>query len=385
MAEEAGGFYARLALNTDEASFSRGIGKIGDVASGLKGLLVAGAGLAGLTLSFKALLDAASEQANLGQMALSLNMSASNLQNWSEAIRIAGADAGAFASSVGVLNQKMVDLRAFGEKPGDKFWIAVHGLGVDPNAMLTMTNGQRIAALMKGAENLSKTNPQFAQTYLREALGQSAVNLLTRSMQTGVSVSEFYQKGAAASFTGGSDMTGAAKGMTELRQSAETMKGAFNLFSDRVLTDLTPSLKDLNAWLVDNKESIASLVKSLADLTAAILTLTGIFLGIPLKDLATFQNTDAFKKNQQTIKDMNLGKTGSAVANATLNNPMMMWYYNSLTDILTKLGWKENPGVGLGFGTVKIDITPEARRLLQVTTPGMGGGQAAADHVFQAR
>ena len=147
-------------------------------------------------------MDAASEQANLGQMALSLNMSASNLQNWSEAIRIAGADAGAFASSVGVLNQKMVDLRAFGEKPGDKFWIAVHGLGVDPNAMLTMTNGQRIAALMKGAENLSKTNPQFAQTYLREALGQSAVNLLTRSMQTGVSVSEFYQKGAAASFTG---------------------------------------------------------------------------------------------------------------------------------------------------------------------------------------
>ncbi len=279
MAEEAGGFYARLALNTDEASFSRGIGKIGDVAKGLKGLLVAGAGLAGLTLSFKALVDAASEQAKLGQMALSLNMSASNLQNWSEAIRIAGSDAGAFAASIGALNQKMVDLRAFGEKPGDKFWIAVHGLGVNPNAMLNMSNDQRIAALMKGAENLSKTNPQFAQTYLREALGQSAVDLLNRARQTGTSVSDFYRRGAASSFTGGGEMAGAAQGMTEMNQAAETFRGAFNLLSDDLMKDLTPALKTLNGWLTDHKADIKALIDGLARLTAAILIFAGSTLG----------------------------------------------------------------------------------------------------------
>ncbi len=282
MAEEAGGFFARLALNTDEASFSRGIGKIGDVAEGLKGLLVAGAGLAGLTLSFKALIDAASEQAKLGQMALSLGMSATNLQNWSAAVRIAGSNADSFVSSISNLNQKMVDLRAFGEKPGDKFWIAVRGIGVNPNSMLGMNNDQRIAALMKGAENLAKTGPlglQNAQTFLREAMGQSAVDLLLKARQNGVSVQSLYNRGAAASFTNGSDMTGAAKGIVELNQAAETMKGAFNLFSTDVMKDLTPALKTLNGWLMDHKEDIKAMIDGLAQLTAAILIFAGSTLG----------------------------------------------------------------------------------------------------------
>lgn len=278
MAEEVGGFFASLKLNTDEASFSRGAGKISDLAGGLKGLLLAGAGLAGLTLSFKALIDAASEQAKLGQMALSLGMSADNLQNWSAAIRIAGSDADSFVSSISNLNKKMVDLAAFGEKPGDKFWIAVHGIGVNPSAMLNMNNDQRIKALMQGAEKLAHTGPQGlqnAQTFLREALGQSGVDLLTKAMQNKTTVADLYNRGASSQYTTGRDMQGAAQGVTQWNQSVETLRSVFNLFSDTVMKNLAPSLKGLNDWLLANKDEITQLTKALADFATAVLQLLG--------------------------------------------------------------------------------------------------------------
>ena len=74
-------------------------------------------------------------------------------------------------------------------------------------------------------------------------------------------------------------MAGAAQGMTEMNQAAETFKGAFNLFSDEVMKDLTPSLKTLNGWLTDHKEDIKALIDGLARLTAAIMMFAGSTLG----------------------------------------------------------------------------------------------------------
>jgi hypothetical protein len=275
VAEEVGGFFASLKLNTDEASFSRGAGKISDLAGGLKGLLLAGAGLAGLTLSFKALIDAASEQAKLGQMAMYLGMSADNLQNWRAAIRTAGSDADSFVAAIGNLNAKMVGLRAYGEAPNDKFWIAVHGLGVDPNAMLNMSNDQRVRALMQGAEKLYGKNPQNAQRYLEDTLGKSSVDLLLRARQNKTTVSDLYNRGASSQYTTGRDMQGAAQGVTQWNQSVETLRSVFNLFSDTVMKNLAPSLKGLNDWLLANKDEITQLTKALADFATAVLQLLG--------------------------------------------------------------------------------------------------------------
>ena len=323
MAEEVGGFFASLKLNTDEASFSRGAGKISDLAGGLKGLLLAGAGLAGLTLSFKALLDAASEQAKLGQMALSLGMSADNLQNWSAAVRIAGGDADAFVSSISNLNQKMVDLRAFGDKPGDKFWIAVRGLGVNPNSMLNMNNDQRIAVLMKGAEKLAHTGPQGlqnAQTFLREALGQSGVGLLTKAMQNKTTVADLYARGAGSQFTTGADMAGASKGMTEWNQSVETLKSVFNLFSDTVMRELAPSLKGLNAWLTANKGEIAKFTKAMADLATVLLQLLGsaVFKSMDVAMNASAASSAKLGSTDQRMSSIGMERSAQALLSGIL-------------------------------------------------------------------
>lgn len=169
-----GGFFASLALTTDENSFKKGLGILNSFANlGKTGIV----GVAGLGAAFVALgTSTANSMTKLDATAKQLGLNAMVLDNWQNAVRLAGGDADSFTSSLMTMNEAFRNLK-IGEVKED--FIKATGMsGADFSKLQSMNNDQRIRTIWSALEKVQ--DPGKQQALIQKIFGQGGVDLFTR-------------------------------------------------------------------------------------------------------------------------------------------------------------------------------------------------------------
>ncbi|ADX42556.1 putative phage tail protein [Tetrasphaera phage TJE1] len=167
-------FFASLALTTDENSFKKGLGILNSFANlGKTGV----AGVVGLGAAFVALgASTANSMTKLDATAKQLGMNAMVLDNWQNAVRLAGGDADSFTASLMTMNEAFRNLK-IGEVKED--FIKATGMsGADFSKLQSMNNDQRLRTIWSALEKVQ--DPGKQQALIQKIFGQGGVELFTR-------------------------------------------------------------------------------------------------------------------------------------------------------------------------------------------------------------
>jgi hypothetical protein len=368
--EDVGGFFASLKLQTDDASFQRGIGALSGIAGGLKGLLTGGAALAGISLGLRGIIDAANKQGQLLLQGDYLGMSADAISAWSGAVNEAGGSAAGFNESVKSMHRSLVQLYAQG-KTNDQMFLNLglllekSGSGISVDKFMGMGTNQQVMTLMNAARNFP--DKQKGYEYLLSLLGPDALKTVQYSRVTGKGLQQMYSDALTRIYTGDQTRMGALKGTAEVRNLFDNMSGIWEGFSALAMSDSASRIKQINEWLKTNHENIQKGID------------VAVGLGEMLMDLTSFAAIKGAAKGLKEWKGPKAPITsgqwwsteGGNIGNVFKN--IFQPAYEDIAKTLSRIN-------------VKIDLSDEAKKLLQaVATAGTKELQKAADTVSQQR
>ena len=278
MAENAGGFFASLKLMTDEGSFTRGVGHVKSLADKLAGLVAWGAGLAGVALGLKGVINAAAEHGKIAITAEKLNMTTKNLEAWRTVIHQAGGDANGFTSSLEALHNKLVDLDK-GIDPGGMFAQNLErGLKLNMGAILKMSPEQAMRTIMEaGEERIRNTRSRkdvkgedLAKSAVEQLAGSDALNRVLWDVRLNKSLGGSLGRAGASVYTNERTTTKSFEGLGELNLLTDKLKSAFAALSEEVMKNLLPYLKRLNIYLETHQKEIKDFIESVGKAAEAI-------------------------------------------------------------------------------------------------------------------
>jgi len=276
MAEEVGGFYVSLKALVDEGSFRKGIGNVNELANGLKGILMFGAGLFGIAASIKGIVDASSKSGQELMTARSIYMSADALEQWKGAAAEAGMNADSFFASLNQLNQQFVQMKKEGMDPGNKLFQDISQLNLNPEALMKMDSAGRAKAMLNAA--LRMKDQDLAMDILRREGGGEMGMLQMESYMMIMHRNLDSILGDAAKRSYHPDRYGAEGANADLRKIGNAGENAWTTFSDQLMKDLKPTLDVIVNWIQAHPDDIANMAKGLADLAASLI----IFIGNPV-------------------------------------------------------------------------------------------------------
>ena len=276
MAEEVGGFYVSLKALVDEGSFRKGIGNVNELANGLKGILMFGAGLFGIAASIKGIVDASSKSGQELMTARSIYMSADALEQWKGAAAEAGMNADSFFASLNQLNQQFVQMKKEGMDPGNKLFQDISQLGLNPEALMKMDSAGRAKAMLNAA--LRMKDQDLAMDILRREGGGEMGMLQMESYMMIMHRNLDSILGDAAKRSYHPDRYGAEGASADLRKIGNAGENAWTTFSDQLMKDLKPTLDVIVNWIQAHPDDIANMAKGLADLAASF----ALFIASPV-------------------------------------------------------------------------------------------------------
>lgn len=366
MAEDVGGFFARLSLKTDKESFDRGSGALVEILGGLKGLLGTAAGMAGITASLKGMYDAASKMGQLMITGDYLGMSADAITAWSGAVNEAGGSAEGFVNSVKTMHRNLVDLYALGKENDPMFTNLALLLGKTRSVdqFMKESTNQQVWDLMQAAR--TSKDPQKAYTYLLNLLGPDALKTIQYSRLTGKTLPQMYGEAGARDYATDRTRMGALAGTGEVRNLFDNMTGIWDAFSALAMSDAGPRIKKLNEWLRANHENISKGIDVAVGVGELLIDLTNFaLLKGGVKGLKEWKRPDA------TVLDPKWwGAEAGNVGN--LLKDMFQPAYEDIAKLISKTG-------------IKIDLSDEAKKLLKAIPQAMGGAAGdAAEKAMQA-
>lgn len=260
-----GGYFASLKLMTDEDSFRKGIGILEKFPTSLKTI---GVGALGVAAGMVALATTtANTMTKLDAQAKTLGMNALTLDNWKNAVKLAGGDADSFVGSLMNMNEAFRNLKV-GEVKED--FIKATGMsGADFGKLQGMNNDQRLKTIWGALEKVS--DPAKQQALIQKIFGASGVDLFSRLQLQGNTLGGLYNQAAAMNPNTQADYETAIKG-NELQNSiAVSFENISKQVGIKIEEALLPYLKDLATWLKENKTGIAEFAAAIGNATAVIL------------------------------------------------------------------------------------------------------------------
>lgn len=260
-----GGYFASLKLMTDEDSFRKGIGILEKFPTSLK---TVGVGVVGVAAGMVALATTtANAMAKLDAQAKTLGMNALTLDNWKNAVKLAGGDADSFVGSLMNMNEAFRNLKV-GEVKED--FIKATGMsGADFSKLQGMNNDQRLRTIWSALERVS--DPSKQQALIQKIFGSAGVDLFSRLQLQGNTLGSMYNQAAAMNPNTQADYETAIKG-NELQNSiAVSFENTAKLVGIKIEEALLPYLRDLATWLKENKIGIAEFAATIGNATKFIL------------------------------------------------------------------------------------------------------------------
>ena len=268
-----GGFFASLKLVTDEDSFKKGVGVLNSFPDLLKkgavGVIGLGAALVGLGAV------TANSMTSLAAMAKQLGMNAMTLDNWQNAVKLAGGDSESFTASIVAMNEAFRNLK-IGEVKED--FIKATGMsGADFSKLQGMSNDQRLRTIWSALEKVQ--DPGKQQALIQKIFGQGGVDLFSRLQLQGTTLSTLYSQAAARNPNSQADYDAAiqaSKDNASIMVSFEKSLQKLGIEFEKVLI---PSLDSFASWLATNKDTMTAFAKAVGDVTTGLITFTGTITG----------------------------------------------------------------------------------------------------------
>lgn len=263
---DIGGFFVSLGLKADKNSFETGNRLIDGVANGFNKLIGAARNAAVVMISAATASGTVASQEL--KTAAAIGTTTENLNKWKAAAKIAGVDSNALVGTISklanVLNHIDIDaagLEAYATQLG-KLQIGFDELeGMDP--------ADAVAKIIATAQSKLDGSPE---TKLRltaivgDILGDAGQQLFVDLQRQGLSIYEFLNGTAAKTqLETSQDKENAAAFVTEVRTITEETKSALALFGDSVAKELTPYVKELKEWLLENGPEIAEKIRETAE------------------------------------------------------------------------------------------------------------------------
>lgn len=262
-----GGFFASLKLMTDEDSFKKGVGilegfpkLLGKAAMGAVGLGVAFVGLGASTANAMTKLAATAKQ---------LGMNAMTLDNWQNAVRLAGGDADSFTSSIQTMNEAFRNLK-IGEVKED--FIKATGMsGADFSKLQGMNNDQRLRTIWSALEKVQ--DPGKQQALIQKIFGQGGVDLFSRMQLQGTNLGALYSQAAGMNPNTQADYDAAVKGNKANESIMVSFDNTIKKLGIEIEKALLPSLTQFSQWLIDNKKGLSDFAVSVGNVTTVLVGL----------------------------------------------------------------------------------------------------------------
>ena len=346
MADEIGGYFARLRLIVDKEDFNTGVRTLSMLEMEMKQTsdktkvatnnwkeFVTGiaASLYVIKQVAAALKDMYNEYIPMAALTVSTGFewgqSSVDVQHVQNFAKNKGADPNQLVSALTEQHRKM-DLVSQG-KLDESQVMSYHFLGLDWRQEMNKNPTELLRDLMIGYMN--NPTPATAQN-LQDMLGPGAVKIA----QGMLTAAPPYQKptdifnnnwntAIKDTFTDDKSNKGAQSGYFTLAEATTILDSIKTLGISDLMGDLTPAITELNKFLTDNKEAIklalANLARILSDMLGVLGYISGLILNLVLatqKGSASSKASGEMSSLEQRIQIANGAKTDNALANAIL-------------------------------------------------------------------
>lgn len=254
-----GGFFVKLGLQTDQASFNSGMNALkGFESAAHKAAAALGVTTGGIFAMAKA--AGTLENAQLKQ-ARAIGISAGALSNWKLAASMAGASGAALASSMQQIENKMQRIKLGQVDTTLAKNLGFLGLGL--NDFSKMDANQRMRAVFTQADKMK--DQQKAALLISEILGSGAREYYDYLKLAGTSIDQELKQAAALNYTTEQSRKSAQIFNHEINAASQGAKSLVVYFGSRMAEALTPAVRRIKNILITQKDEIRRGINGLAD------------------------------------------------------------------------------------------------------------------------
>lgn len=271
----ANGFLYDVKAIVDKASFAEGIRELQKLEQTSKRLI---AGISGISASVIGSATVAGEVATQElRVARSIGVSTEALSSWKVAANVAGVSASGLVGTLSALENKMQHLKTGTVDSALAKNLGMLGVGYGDFA--DMDAESRMRTVFNQANQME--DQQLAATLVGDILGQAGKDYYDSLKLSGKSIDEQLQEARKLNFVSNQNRKEAALFASEVRAVKEAGKSITMLFGTEIASALTPTVKTVKKYLIDNRDAIRRGITGFAQQTAGLFNaITGGLLKV---------------------------------------------------------------------------------------------------------
>lgn len=251
----------------DKASFAEGIRELQKLEQTSKRLI---AGISGISASVIGSATIAGEVATQElRVARSIGVSTEALSSWKVAANVAGASASGLIGTLSALENKMQHLKTGTVDSALAKNLGM--LGVSYGDFANMDSESRMRTVFNQADQME--DQQLAATLVGDILGQAGKDYYDSLKLSGKSIDEQLQEARKLNFVSNQNRKEAAIFASEIRSVKEAGKSITMLFGTEIASALTPTVKTVKNYLINNRDAIRRGITGFAQQTAGIFNM----------------------------------------------------------------------------------------------------------------
>lgn len=260
----ANGFLYDVKAIVDKASFAEGIRELQKLEQTSKRLI---AGISGISASVVGSATIAGEVATQElRVARSIGVSTEALSSWKVAANVAGVSASGLIGTLSALENKMQHLKTGTVDSALAKNLGM--LGVSYGDFANMDSESRMRTVFNQADQME--DQQLAATLVGDILGQAGKDYYDSLKLSGKSIDEQLQEARKLNFVSNQNRKEAALFASEIRSVKEAGKSITMLFGTEIASALTPTVKTVKNYLINNRDAIRRGITGFAQQTAGL-------------------------------------------------------------------------------------------------------------------
>lgn len=265
----ASGFLYSVKAVVDKASFSEGLNEIQKLGATSKKLI---AGITGLAAGAVTSASIAGEVATQElKVAKAVGVSSSALSSWKIAANIAGASASGLIGQLVSLESKMQHLKTGTVDSNLAKNLGLMGIGYGDFA--GMDSETRMRTVFNQASQME--DQELAATLIGDILGQAGQDYYQSLKMSGKSIDQQLAEAKKLNFVSNQNRKEAALFASEVKSIKEAGKSITMLFGSEMARALTPTVRQIKSYILNNRDQIRKGVQGIAQNIGAVVNLIG--------------------------------------------------------------------------------------------------------------
>lgn len=259
-----GDFLYKVRAVVDKASFQEGIRELEKLEQTGKRLIKGIAGVGGAAITSATIAGEVAQQEL--KVAKAIGVSTEALSGWKIACNVAGASASGLVGTLSALENKMQHLKTGTVDSGLAKNLGLLGIGYGDFA--DMDAESRMRTVFNQADQME--DQQLAATLVGDILGQAGMEYYNSLKLSGKSLETQLAEAKKLNFVTETNRKEAAVFAAEMRSVKEAGKSIAMLFGSEIGAALTPTIRRVKNYLIDNRETIRKGIEGFAQNIGAV-------------------------------------------------------------------------------------------------------------------